>query len=65
MLADKYGGDRVMTVSGLIWSLATLAHPVLLSIVGGSSHEVKFYLLIVLRVVTGFFQGVPFKFYAL
>ena len=57
VLADKYGGERVMTVSGLIWSLATFSHPILLSFADTSSHQVKLYLLIVLRVVTGFFQG--------
>lgn len=60
VLADKYGGERVMTVSGLIWSLATFSHPILLSFADTSSHQVKLYLLIVLRVVTGFFQGVHF-----
>ena len=57
VLADRYGGDRVMTVSGFIWALATVSHPLLLSLVHDSSHQVKYHLLIVLRVVVGFFQG--------
>ena len=57
VLADKYGGDRVMTVSGLVWSLSTVLHPIVLGLARNSSHDVKLHILIVLRVVTGFFQG--------
>merc|ERR1712135_74593 len=60
VLADKYGGDKVMTVSGIIWSISTICHPLFLSLFNTSSHRNKFYLLIGLRAITGLFQGVHF-----
>lgn len=54
-LADRYGGERILYVSSLVWIVLTVATPLVLDLAVLTGRPVPFAIL--LRVVTGVAQG--------
>ncbi|GMT18769.1 hypothetical protein PFISCL1PPCAC_10066, partial [Pristionchus fissidentatus] len=54
-LADRYGGERILYVSSLVWIILTIGTPLVLDIAALTGRPVPFCIL--LRVVTGVAQG--------
>lgn len=55
-MSDRYGGERILYVSSLVWIVLTVATPLVLDLAVLTGRPVPFAIL--LRIVTGIAQGI-------